>query len=213
MATHHHLDSETDLGFQAVAGQSQEHCWGARSDWLGRVLPAIPLDTVLLSLKQPACLPIWGERGIKSMKGGRNSERKGQKGSWAKAPTFRPASASAAYSGYSTAATHFVVLQGKQCLRLSAGALQFSARSFCLPPEQQASSTRTKHLRFNSLNHFISTTASQACAELPPAKGERIGEREANVSHVSVDRSNEVTKANEEENSKTTLKGLKCQSS
>lgn len=79
MATHHHLDSETDLGFQAVAGQSQEHCWGARSAWLGRVLPEIPLDTVLLSLKQPACLPIWGERGIKSTKGGRNSERKGQK--------------------------------------------------------------------------------------------------------------------------------------
>lgn len=155
MATHHHLDSETDLGFQAVAGQSQEHCWGARSAWLGRVLPAIPLDTVLLSLKQPACLPIWGERGIKSTKGGRNSKRKGQKkGSWAHAPAFCPASASAADSGHSTAATHFVVLEGKGCLWVSG---VFGSRQEFLPAsQQQASSIGTKHLRFNSLNHFMS---------------------------------------------------------
>lgn len=69
MAMHCHLDSETDLGSQAVAGQSQEHCEGARSGWLGRVRPTIPLDTVLLSLKQPARLPFGGERVLTSLRG------------------------------------------------------------------------------------------------------------------------------------------------
>lgn len=165
MATHHHLDSETDLGFQAVAGQSQEHCWGARSDWLGRVLPAIPLDTVLLSLKQPACLPIWGERGRKSVKGGGKSKIKGQKRSWANGPAFCPAWGSAVCSGHSTAATRFVVLVSKVP---APGGSPAVPEEFLPASQQQASSTRTKHLRFNCLTISSPLQAKHGLSYLQP---------------------------------------------
>lgn len=166
MATHHHLDSETDLGFQAVAGQSQEHCWGARSDWLGRVLPAIPLDTVLLSLKQPACPPIWGERGRKSVKGGGNSERKGQKKSWADGPTICPAWGSAACSGHSTAATR---LWSCRVSKVPAPCRSPAVPEEFLPAsQQQASSTRTKHLRFNCLTISSPLQAKRGLSYLQP---------------------------------------------
>lgn len=166
MATHHHLDSETDLGFQAVAGQSQEHCWGARSDWLGRVLPAIPLDTVLLSLKQPACLPIWGERGRKSMKGGGNSERKGQKRSWANGPTFCPTWGSAAAQ---VTPLQPLILWSCRVSKVPApGGSPAVPEEFLPASQQQASSTRTKHLRFNCLTISSPLQAKRGLSSLQP---------------------------------------------
>lgn len=52
--------------------------------------------------------------------------------------------------------------------------------------QQQASSTRTKHLRFNCLTISSPLQAKRGLSYLQP-RGGRKGGREENVSHISVD--------------------------